>query len=133
MIDTVTFAIDANNDTINGSTTSYYNPYAGTGVDGTEATRQGVIPITGVVKNLFVRTATTQGAGGSLVFTVRLNGVSTALTLTVAAGATAGTFSNTTNSFNITAGDLISHQVVNNAATTSAQIRSIVFIVERTY
>ena len=65
-----------------------------------------------------------QPSSGNMVITVRKNGADTGLTYTLASGATAGTYSNTTNTVTFAAGDLISLQVVNNSAIESAKIIS---------
>lgn len=132
IVDTVSFQIDCNSDTINGSATSYFNPYPGSGVDGNENIRQSVVPFSGTVKSLHVYTLSSQGASGTLTFTLRKNGVSQPVTINIAASAAAGIYTDLSNTFSITAGDLMSIQVVNGSTTTSAQIKSIAFLIERT-
>lgn len=113
------------------STTSFVSFCAFT-TNSTEANRQVIIPVAGTIKNLYVLTSTTQSAGGSQVCTVRKNGANTAIVATIAASAVAGTFSDTTNSVSVAAGDKLSLQVQNNAATgTAATIVSIAIIIER--
>jgi hypothetical protein len=74
-----------------------------------------------IFNRLVVRTTSTQSATGSLVFTLRKNGVDTAIILTIAAGATANTFvANGSVAFAV--GDLISIKVRNNATATSSNI-----------
>lgn len=97
---------------VNAATTTFN---FGNNSSGTEASQQTPMPLAGTVKNLYVRTQTTQDAGGTLVITVRKNGSSQTLTLTIGAGATANTFSDTTHSFTIAAGDLLTIQLVNNS------------------
>jgi hypothetical protein len=117
--------------TIGASTTSFISFCAFT-TNSAEASRQVIIPIAGTVKNLYVLTASTQSAAGSQVCTVRKNGANTAVTTTIAANAVAGTFSDTTNSVSVAAGDRLSLQVQNNAASgTAAQIVSVAIIIER--
>ena len=117
--------------TIGASTTSFVSFCAFT-TNSVEASRQVIIPIAGTVKNLYILTASTQSAAGSQVCTVRKNGANTAVTTTIAASAVAGTFSDTTNSVSVAAGDRLSLQVQNNAATgTAAQIVSVAIIIER--
>jgi hypothetical protein len=67
-----------------------------------------------------VRTTGTQSATGSLVFTLRKNGVDQ-FALTIAAGAAAGVYS-ATGSFSVVAGDLINFKIRNNATAISANI-----------
>jgi hypothetical protein len=117
--------------TIGASTTSYISFCAFT-TNSAEASRQVIIPIAGTIKNLYVLTATTQSAAGSQVCTVRKNTADTAITTTIAASAAAGTFSDTTNSVSVAAGDKLSLKVQNNAASgTAAQIVSVAIIIER--
>jgi len=117
--------------TLGTSTTSFVSFCAFT-TNSVEASRQVIIPIAGTIKNLYVLTATTQSANNSQVCTVRKNGASTAITTTIPASAAAGTFSDTTNSVSVAAGDRLSLQVQNNAASgTAAQIVSVAIIIER--
>lgn len=106
-----------------GASTTAYTPINGTSsFNATESNRQSVIARTCLVSNLVVVTGTSQPATGSIVYTIRKNGVDTALTLTIPALTAAGTFSNTTNSVSFTAGDLISLKAVNNATGNSSGI-----------
>ncbi len=117
--------------TLGTSTTSFVSFCAFT-TNSVEASRQVIIPVAGTIKNLYVLTATTQSANNSQVCTVRKNGASTAITTTIPASAAAGTFSDTTNSVSVAAGDRLSLQVQNNAASgTAAQIVSVAIIIER--
>ena len=96
-----------------------------------ENARVFVVPTSGTVKNLYVRTFTAQPATGSLVLTVRKNGADTALTITVPASSAANkTSSDTVNSFAVSAGDRISMKIKNNAAAASANVLNYSFIVE---
>lgn len=82
------------------------------------------MPVTrpGTIRNLFLRI---QGAGTdtqNVVYTVRKNGVDTALTVTVANDAAAPTSaSDTTHSFTVVVGDLISLSVVKGGVVTAGQ------------
>ena len=105
--------------TIGTGTTSYVSFCAFT-TNSAEANRQIVVPVAGTVKNLYVLTSTTQSAGGSLVCTVRKNGVNTSVVVTIGANTVAGVFSDTSNSFSVAAGDKLGLQVQNNAATGTA-------------
>jgi hypothetical protein len=123
--------INNTNVTVGTSATSYVSFCAFT-TNSTEASRQVIIPVAGTIKNLYVLTSTTQSAGGSQVCTVRKNTANTAITTTIAANAVAGTFSDTTNSVSVAAGDKLSLQVQNNAATgAAATIVSVAIIIER--
>lgn len=103
-----------------GSTTSYLCPF----VDGILTTERAMPFLrAGTVKNLYVRLATSQPASGNLVVTVRKNQVDTAITLTLTSASSApATYSDTTHSFSIVAGDFISFGLVNNATTASGGI-----------
>jgi hypothetical protein len=92
-----------------------------------ENQRQIPIPYDVTFKNFFCYfgVGASQPASGSLVLTIRKNGVDTAITLTIPAGTSTGTFSDTTNSVSFVAGDLISVEAVNNALATSGNITAI--------
>lgn len=77
------------------------------------------------IDSLYVTTNSTQPASGSLVITVTKNGADTALTITIAAGTAANTFSDTTHSVTVAAGDSLSLKFVNNATATSALLTRI--------
>lgn len=74
-----------------------------------------------VFTKLVIRTTNTQNAGGSMVFTLRKNGVDTAIVCTIPAGATTNIFT-ATGSVSFAASDLISIKARNNAAATSANV-----------
>lgn len=75
--------------------------------------------------SFYVRTRSTQPGTGSLMFVVRLDNSNTSIITTVAAGAAAGLFSDTTHSAAIAyAGQRVSVSVVNNATSSSAKIAS---------
>lgn len=112
---------------IAGNATNYLAPYQTS--NGTESTRQILIPAAGTLKNLFIKTTTAQDAGGALTFTLRKNGVDTVVTLAIAAGAAAGTYSDTTNTAAVAAGDLISIKAVNGGSGASAGIQHWAFVV----
>jgi hypothetical protein len=63
-----------------------------------------------------------QPASGSLVFTMRLNLVDTAYTITVAAGSVAGVYQNTSGSLSVSAQGILEYKIVNNASAISATI-----------
>jgi uncharacterized cupredoxin-like copper-binding protein len=115
--------------TVSSAATNYFSLGGGTAAgNATEANRQTMVPIAGTARNLYVATSSTQSAGGSLVFTVRKNGADTALTLTIPASTAAGTFSDTTNSFSVAAGDKLSLKVANGTGTSAAIISATVGI-----
>ena len=105
------------------ASTTYYSGFATIGMIATpEARVSNVMTKAGTISSLYITTSTAQPASGSMVCTVRKNGANTAVTLTIAASAAAGTFSDTTNSFTFVAGDLISIGFNNSATVSSAAI-----------
>jgi hypothetical protein len=64
----------------------------------------------------------TQPASGSLVFTMRLNLVDTAYTLTIAAGSVSGVYQNTSGSLSVPAKGILEYKITNNAAASSGTI-----------
>ena len=70
-------------------------------------------------------TAGTQSSTGSAVVTIRHNGVSSGISITIAAGSAIGTFTDYVNTRTCVVGDGISIQIVNNATTNSANFRQI--------
>lgn len=101
---------------------TYPNNYLSTATlwSGSESTRGFIIPYNGTIDRLLVRTETAQPATGSIVITFRKNNADTALTLTIAANAAAGLFSDNTHSVSVSAGDLMSIKGANNATSNSA-------------
>lgn len=83
------------------ATTRYGN------VAGTTAESQVRFPLSSActITDLYVRTTATMNASASLQVAVYKNGTITALTLTIAGGSVAGTYSNTANSATFAAGD----------------------------
>jgi hypothetical protein len=88
---------------------------------GTENPTQIAAEYPMVFTKLVIRTTNTQNAGGSMVFTLRKNGVDTAIVCTIPAGATTNIFT-ATGSVSFAASDLISIKARNNAAATSANV-----------
>ena len=107
---------------ISASTTAYAPINGTTNYNATENNRQTLISRTCLISNLVVVLGNGQPASGNLVFTVRKNGVDTALTITVLANAAAGTYSDTTHSVSFSAGDLISSKGANAATGNSAAL-----------
>jgi len=110
--------------TIPASTTTYVAFHSTS--NAIEARRNEVFPVAGTIKNMYVLLSGTQNASGSIVLTMRKNGASQAVTVTIAAGSGSGVYSDTSNSFSVTAGDLVCIQVQNNATAASARIVSVV-------
>ena len=76
-------------------------------VAGTTAESQVRTPVSSncTISDLYVRTTATMNASASLKVSVFKNGTITAVTLTIAGGSAAGTYSDTTNSVSLVAGD----------------------------
>ena len=92
-------------------------------VAGTTAESQVRIPTSSActISDLYVRTTATMNASASLAVTIFKNGSSTALTLTIAGGSVAGTYSNTANSVTLAAGDGWTFGFVNAGSATAAE------------
>lgn len=95
------------------------------------ANRSLVVPMACTAKNLYVELGTAQGAGGTLDLTLMKNVAGTptaqALTISMAAGATAGVYSDTTHTVSLSAGDVIALRFTNNHTSTSGAIRGFSF------
>lgn len=89
-----------------------------------EATMQVPLSAAGTFRALYVNTLGGQPATGSLVFNLRLGGVSQAIQVTIPAGSAAGVYSDTAHTVNFTAGQLITLQIINNATSASAGLGS---------
>jgi hypothetical protein len=101
----------------------------------TESNREHIVPIGGTLKNFYVRTSTAQHSGGTLVFTVRINGADTSIVITINANDAAGTYSETSNGGSLhtailSAGDRIAFKAVNAAGASSATLVSPCIFVE---
>ena len=88
-----------------------------------------VIPIASVGKNFTVNIGA-QPASGSAVFTIRVNGVDSAYTLTIAAGSATGSYQNTASSLTLVAGDYIDIKIQNNASASTGAIVALSMILE---
>ena len=85
-----------------------------------------VCPRSMTFSNLYVLTSDAQGAGGSLVITIRKNSSNTTLTTTIPAGGAAGQYTDVTHSFTAVAGDVITIQATNNwGGGSAATLRNI--------
>jgi hypothetical protein len=84
----------------------------------TELDHQTPLPRDGTLKNMYVYINGAQPGTGSLVVTARKGGVDTTLTVTIAAGAAAGGYGDTTHTVAALQGNLLSFSLKNNAATT---------------
>lgn len=83
--------------------------YDGAGQNAVEAQTEIIIPRAGHLRNLYVNLANAPGGATSRTFTVRQNGVNTALHVTFN-GALGGTLSDNVDAIVVSAGDLISIQ-----------------------
>jgi len=92
---------------------------------------QSLIPVAGTLSRYYLYTTGSQSATGSLVVTVRSNSVDSAITITIAAGSSAGNYSDTTNTLAISAGDSCDVKFVNNASAASITLRSWASILTR--
>lgn len=111
---------------VTGSNTNYMQITGrATGFIATESTVQFVMTEATDINNLYVRTSGTQPGDGSIVITLRVNGISRALTATIPAGSSSTTFSDITHTVSVVAGDLVCWQVVNNSSSTGVTILSI--------
>lgn len=107
--------------TVGAGANSFLAPYGS--LYGTYNRARQSMPVAGTLRNFYVSTFSAQPGGGSLVFTLYKNGVAAAITVTVAAGAAANIFSDTTNTVTVAAGDTIAVEAQNNAGgAASAQI-----------
>jgi hypothetical protein len=108
-------------DTVAGSTTSFYT-FGGSATDNTtETAKQLPMPQAGTIKAFYFQGGV-QPVGGDLVITVRKNAASTTLTVTCVTNTTCGVIADTTHTFSVVAGDLLSLQVANASVSASANI-----------
>ena len=107
------------------STTIYFLPASTAAGNASETARTYYLNNDCTLGRLLVATAGTQSSTGSAVLTIRHNGVSSGISITIAAGSAIGTFTDYLNTKTCVAGDGISIQIVNNATTNSANFRQI--------
>ncbi len=105
-------------------TTQFYTP-----CDDNRSTAESQVqipwPVAGTFSKMYVRTDSTQPATGTFDMILRVNGANSTLRVDVPAGALTGAYSDPTNSVAVSQADLIDFAFVNNAASTSAQISSL--------
>lgn len=108
-----------------GASTTIYLSLGAVSMNGTEANRSWITPVTGTYKNFYLRTNSTQNAGGTLVCNVRTTETTDGATsITVTAGGTAQIWSDVVNGTSATAGQLASIKCINNySGGISAQIQ----------
>lgn len=105
---------------VGAGATRYHDLQGGFGGQFTEQYTQYIFPTAGTVDRMFIKTDT-NAVTSTLVTTLRINNVDTALVASVAAGTS--TQNNVANSINISAGDIASIKFVNNG---SAALRAAV-------
>jgi hypothetical protein len=110
------------------STTWYSCPFKPT-ADVTQ--NQFPWPEGGRLSDMIFRVGLTQPASGSLVLTLQVNNVDTALVVTVPANSTVGSFSNTSAAVNISAGDLLKWKIQNNATASSMSLTGVTVILSK--
>lgn len=93
----------------------------------TESDVQIPIPTGCTAKNLYVKTRSTQGAG-TQTWTLRKAGSDTALTVTIAASAAAGNYSDTSHTIALTAGDLVNFSHTGTSAISNSPIDAITMV-----
>ncbi len=108
--------------TVSASSTMYMGPFISQAPDLSAAEVTWFAPFSGTLKNFRVRTLTTQPASGSLVITVVVNNVDTAITITVPANTVASVVGDLIHTATVNAGAGIRIKLVNNATGASAQI-----------
>lgn len=85
------------------------------------------VPADGTLQNAYLVTRFDQPADGSLVATLIVDGSATSVVLTIPANTPSQTvISDLVNTASVSAGDLVRWEIVNNSASTSARIASIV-------
>lgn len=107
-----------NGATILAGATQYLTPYC----QGLNAGLNASWVLGGTFKIIRQRIDSAQPASGSLVLTLQINNVDTALVLTIPAGSGIGSYANSVLTAAVLAGNLVRIKVVNNAAAASAQI-----------
>jgi hypothetical protein len=112
---------------VNLSTTIYFLPASTAAGSASESARTYYLTNDCTLGRLLVATGGTQSSSGSAVLTIRHNGVSSGISITIAAGSAIGTFTDYVNTRTCAVGDGISIQIVNNATTNSANFRQITF------
>lgn len=115
--------------TVGASSTTY--AIFGTPAFNAERARIFVVPNACTVSKMYVRIFAAQPATGSLVITLRKNGVDTSVVTIIAAGTALDSEANSgATSVTFAAGDDMSIKLVNNATTTSATVHNISIMVE---
>lgn len=103
------------------------NYYSLVGASSTEAGVQVTVPTKGTISNLYLSTSSSQPGTGTYVITLRQNGTSSSIVVTISAGGGAAVYSDTSHSLAVNAGDLINIQGKNNATSNAATISYLSF------
>ncbi|MEK6555977.1 MAG: hypothetical protein AABZ31_12100, partial [Bdellovibrionota bacterium] len=104
------------------ASTTQFGTFGGSSTSGTEVNRQIVLPFGGTLEKLYVITSGVQPGTGALTITLRKNAADTSVTVTLAASAAAGTYSDVVNSVSAAAGDTISLQFANAASAPTGNV-----------
>lgn len=88
-----------------------------------------IMPAACVFRNWSVQIGT-QPATGSCVFTMQIDAVDTAYTLTIAAGSVTGVYQNTIGSLNVANASAITYKITNNASTSTGAVVAVSIQVE---
>lgn len=106
--------------TVTAGSFMYYGPgISGASLMAAENVRQVPFPTGGKGRRMYVKINAANASGGTLVVTARVNGVDTALVVTIPNGAPAGTYSNLVDVADIPEGALVSYRINNNGAAAS--------------
>ena len=97
--------------------TTRYGNVAGTTA---ESQNRVPVPVACTISDLYVRTTATMGATASLAVTIFKNGLATTVTLLIAGGSAAGTYSYTATTASFAAGDGFNIEYKNVGAATAA-------------
>lgn len=101
----------------NTANNSFLSPF-GSGASAVEAQQQIVVTRNGILKHLYANLTAAPGVGNSKTFTVRVNGVSTAISVTLTGAVTSG--SDVANTVAVVAGDLVTILVTHTGAPTAS-------------
>lgn len=118
------FSGNANGSTVPAASTHFLmNGHGGTSATSADTTLR--VPSAYTLGRFYVRTTTAQPGDGALTITVLVNGVPTALVVTIPAGGAASLYSNLVNTVAVAAGDTLLIRLVNaSPGTVSAALRS---------
>ena len=112
-----------------GGALSKYYPLSGGTSPQFDVTRvRTPMPVDCTMSKLTINTYSAQGADGSLVCDIYVNGSATAVSVTIPASSPAGAYTDSVNSVAISAGDFVSIRLTNNASTLTNLSTSSVLI-----